>query len=65
LVNVIADQSHRELVTHEDEHVMGNIYAGPGKTLTLKPWKPQYMHFVDIETKAFIKKAMIGLHQQI
>lgn len=51
LVNVIADHSHRNLVTHEDQHVMGNIYAGPGKRWTLKHWKFQYKQFVErIET---------------
>lgn len=46
MVNVIADHSHLNLVTHENEHVLGNLYAGPGKRWMLKPWKIQYKRFV-------------------
>ena len=46
LVNVVADQAHQYLVTHENQHVYGNLYAGPGKRWMLKPWKQQYDLFV-------------------
>ncbi len=51
LINVIADTSHQLLVTHENQHVLGNLYAGPGKRWMLRPWKKQYNWFVErIET---------------
>ena len=46
LVNVIADISHLCLVSHENEHILGNLYAGSGKRWMLKPWKRQYARFV-------------------
>jgi retron-type reverse transcriptase len=46
LVNVIADQSHPYLVSHENGHVLGNLYTGPGKRWMLQPWKRQYTRFV-------------------
>jgi len=45
-VNVIADQSHLYLVSHENEHVLGNLYAGSGRRWMLQPWKRQYTRFV-------------------
>lgn len=45
-VNVIADQSHLYLVSHENEHVFGNLYAGAGRRWMLQPWKRQYIRFV-------------------
>ncbi len=36
LVNVIADQTHPYLVTHENQHVLGNLYAGSGKRWMLQ-----------------------------
>jgi retron-type reverse transcriptase len=51
LVNVIADQSHPYLVTHENQHILGNLYAGSGKRWMLQPWKRQYTRFVSrVET---------------
>lgn len=47
MVNVIADHSHEYLVTHENQNVLGNLYAGPGKRWMLKPWKIQYTRFVN------------------
>jgi retron-type reverse transcriptase len=47
LVNVIADQTHPYLVTHENQHVLGNLYAGSGKRWMLRPWKQQYIRFVN------------------
>ncbi|NJN58693.1 MAG: RNA-directed DNA polymerase [Leptolyngbyaceae cyanobacterium SL_5_9] len=47
LVNVIADQSHLYLVSHENEHVLGNLYAGSGRRWMLQPWKRQYSRFVE------------------
>lgn len=46
LVNVIADQVHPFLVTHENQHVLGNLYAGTGKRWMLQPWRRQYSRFV-------------------
>lgn len=46
LVNVIADQAHSYLVTHENQHIFGNLYAGYGKRWMLRPWKQQYKNFV-------------------
>ncbi|MEO0536917.1 MAG: RNA-directed DNA polymerase [Cyanobacteria bacterium P01_A01_bin.123] len=46
LVNVIADHSHFHLVSHENEHVLGNLYAGTGRRWMLQPWKRQYSRFV-------------------
>ena len=46
LVNVIADHSHLHLVSHENEHVLGNLYAGTGRRWMLQPWKRQYSKFV-------------------
>jgi hypothetical protein len=46
LVNVIAEHSHLHLVSHENEHVLGNLYAGTGKRWMLQPWKRQYSRFV-------------------
>ncbi len=56
LVNVIADRSYQHLVTHEDQHVMGNVYAGPGKRWTLKPWKFQYMRFIERIESLFMEE---------
>lgn len=47
LVNVIADETHPYLVTHHNQHVLGNIYAGPGKRWMLQPWKRQYTRFAN------------------
>lgn len=47
LVNVIADESHQYLVTHQNQHIFGNIYAGSGKRWMLRPWKQQYNKFVN------------------
>lgn len=47
LVNVIADESHQYLVTHQNQHIFGNIYAGSGKRWMLRPWKKQYNKFVN------------------
>ncbi len=47
LVNVIADKAYSYLVTHENQCVLGNIYAGPGKRWMLRPWKKQYTRFVN------------------
>lgn len=46
LVNIIADQSHPYLVSHENEHILGNLYTGSGKRWMLQPWKRQYTRFV-------------------
>jgi retron-type reverse transcriptase len=46
LVHVIADHSHLHLVSHENEHVLGNLYAGTGRRWMLQPWKRQYSRFV-------------------
>jgi hypothetical protein len=46
LVNAIADQSHLHLASHENEHVLGNLYAGSGRRWMLQPWKRQYSRFV-------------------
>jgi len=53
LVNVIADQCHSHLVTHENEHVLGNLYAGAGKRWMLQPWKRQYSRFVNHVEKIY------------
>lgn len=45
MVNVIADKSHQFLVTHENEHVWGNLYAGEGNKWMLKSWLTQYLSF--------------------
>lgn len=47
LVNVIADQTHPYLVSHENQHVLGNLYAGSGKRWMLQSWKRQYTRFVN------------------
>lgn len=46
LANVIADRSQSSLITQENEHVLGNLYAGPNQKWMLKPWKYQYNKFV-------------------
>jgi retron-type reverse transcriptase len=53
LVNVIADQSHPYLVSHENEHILGNLYAGAGKRWMLQPWKRQYARFVERVEKLY------------
>ncbi len=53
LVNVIADESHLHLVTHEDQHVLGNLYAGPGKRWMLKRWRDMYRRFGDQVEKLY------------
>ena len=47
LVNVIADFSHPHLVNHEDQHVLGNLYAGAGSRWMLKLWKIHYARFIE------------------
>lgn len=47
MANAIADACHHYLVTHENQHVWGNIYAGKGSPWMLKSWKYQYNKFVD------------------
>ncbi len=47
MVNVIANNSYKYLVTHENQHVWGNLYAGAESSWTLKPWKFQYEKFAD------------------
>lgn len=47
LVNVIADFSHPHLVNHEDQHVLGNLYAGTGSRWMLKKWKIHYTRFIE------------------
>lgn len=46
MVNVIANTSHPHLVTHENQHVWGNLYAGSDSPWMLKRWKEQYNNFV-------------------
>lgn len=46
LVNVIANESHLHLVSHENEHVLGNLYTGSERRWMLQPWKRQYSKFV-------------------
>jgi len=53
LVNVIADESHGQLVNHENQHVLGNLYSGVGSRWMLKPWKRQYTRFVERIEKIF------------
>ncbi|NJL55996.1 RNA-directed DNA polymerase [bacterium] len=53
MVNVIADASHTRLVTHENQHVWGNLYAGNGSSWMLRPWKRQYNNFVDHIVKMY------------
>lgn len=53
LVNVIADETHPYLVTHENQHVWGSLYAGPGKRWMLKSWKRQYWRFVNYIEKLY------------
>lgn len=53
LVNVIADHSHLYLVSHENEHVLGNLYAGTGRRWMLQPWKRQYSRFVERVEKIY------------
>lgn len=66
LVNVIADHSHLHLVSHENEHVLGNLYAGTGKRWMLQPWKRQYSRFVKrVEKLNFTVLEILGLPQQI
>jgi retron-type reverse transcriptase len=45
-VNVIADRTQLAMVTHEDQHVWGNLYAGHGKRWMLKRWRTQYNRYV-------------------
>ncbi len=45
LVNAVADASHHHLVSHENQHVWGNVYAGEGNPWMLKPWGHQYRRF--------------------
>lgn len=47
LVNVIADFSHPHLVNHENQHVLGNLYAGEGSRWMLKKWKIHYTRFIE------------------
>jgi len=47
MVNVIADETHPRLVSHENQHVWGNLYAGPTSRWMLKPWKQQYRRYVE------------------
>lgn len=47
MVNIIADETHPRLVSHENQHVWGNLYAGPESRWMLKPWKQQYRRYVD------------------
>lgn len=53
MANTIADASHHYLVTHENQHVWGNIYAGQGSLWMLKSWKYQYNNFVDEVVRIF------------
>ncbi|MBP5971831.1 RNA-directed DNA polymerase [Brasilonema sp. CT11] len=53
LVNIIADQAYLYLVSHENQCVLGNLYAGPGKRWMLKPWKKQYTRFVNRVEKLY------------
>ena len=53
LVNIIADRSHPYLVSHENEHVLGNLYAGSGKRWMLKRWKRQYIRFIERVEKMY------------
>jgi hypothetical protein len=46
LVNVIADRSSQYLVTHENQHIYGNIYSGSGKRWMLRKWAIQYAQYV-------------------
>ena len=46
MVNIIADHSNNFLISHENQNVLGNLYAGPRKRWMLKPWKTQYNRFV-------------------
>ncbi|MEH2007566.1 reverse transcriptase domain-containing protein [Nostoc sp.] len=55
LVNVIADESHQYLVTHQNQHIFGNIYAGSGKRWMLRPWKQQYKNFVNSVERLYRK----------
>ena len=55
LVNVIADESHQYLVTHQNQHIFGNIYAGLGKRWMLRPWKQQYNNFVNSVERLYQK----------
>lgn len=53
LVNIIADQSHPFLISHENEHILGNLYAGAGNRWMLKPWKHQFSRFVERVEKLY------------
>lgn len=53
LVNVIADTSHRHLVNHENQHVLGNLYAGAGSRWMLRQWKTQYFRFIERIERVF------------
>ncbi len=53
MANTIADACHHYLVTHENQHVWGNIYAGQGSPWMLKSWKYQYNNFVDEVVRIF------------
>ncbi|MBD2731615.1 hypothetical protein H6G96_36375 [Nostoc sp. FACHB-892] len=55
VVNVIADESHQYLVTHQNQHIFGNIYAGSGKRWMLRPWKQQYNNFVNSVERLYRK----------
>lgn len=46
LVNVVADNTHRFMVSHENQHVYGNVYAGAGSRWMLKRWRNQYRYFM-------------------
>ncbi|MGB8984331.1 MAG: RNA-directed DNA polymerase, partial [Anaerolineales bacterium] len=47
LVNVIANSSHPHLVNHENQHVLGNLYAGAESRWMLKRWKTLYARFIE------------------
>lgn len=53
LVNIIANQSHCYLISHENEHVLGNLYAGDSNRWMLKPWKRQYTRFIERVEKLY------------
>jgi retron-type reverse transcriptase len=53
IVNVIADTANSQLVSHENQHIWGNLYAGPEKRWMLKPWRDQYNQFVKHIEKLF------------
>lgn len=53
MVNIIAEKSHPRLVTHENQHVWGNLYAGNDSSWMLRPWRKQYNNFVDQIVKMY------------